>query len=325
MQPKEADLKLIDKHFIRSFVLEYGFLDDGKIWMMPPDGYIFQVDKLTLTILLDLNAGKSVREAAEKYGIGADQIEFLVRKLNEHGGITAENFGRIKRSSAREDTDIAGYTVLLFIMSALQAYYFTFFARTFLMNKISEGITVAAIALLAIIFHEAGHFLFTWNFTGLIPKAGFGMSFIFPIVYVDTQASWRLPRNKRLIINSGGLFFDSLVNTLAVLAAFSYPALEYYVTPFLLTQYTRWSILLNPIFRGDGYWILSDMFGIVNLGKRGMEALKKLKFNLFSLFGIVSVAFSVLSAIGLIWFIFGLAGSAVTFVINILKKIRFAK
>lgn len=313
---------LSDRRFIRAFCFEYGMLDDGKIWIVLPDNHIFQVDSLTLRIILDINSGRTINEASKKYGIETSQIEFLVKKISEHGGIIEENRGRIIRATLREDTDIAGYIVLLFIMAAFQLYYFIFCSHTFLMSKISEGVAVAIIAFIAIFFHEAGHFLFTWHFTRVRPDVGFQINLIFPIIYVNTQNAWRLPKNKRFIVNTGGIFFDLVVNTFAVAVVFVYPVLEYYVTPFLLTQYMRWSLLLNPLFKGDGYWILSDIFGVVNMEKRGMEELKNRKFSPLSLFGILSIIFSVVSVVALAWFALNLAGSAIQ---EIIGRVNFIK
>lgn len=313
---KNIEQDLIHRRFARAFTLDYGSLDDGKIWVALPDSHIFQVDNLTLKIILDLNAGKTVKESSAKFGIEISQIEFLLKKIASHSGLTTENNGKITRFSLSQDTDVAGYIVLFFGMLAFQAYYFLFMAHTVLMKTLPEGIIVAVFALLAVIAHEAGHFIPTWKFTGQKPRAGFKMNFVFPSVYVDTHEAWRLPRNKRLVINTGGMFSDLAVNTIAILAVFVYRPAEYYVTPFLLTQYMRWAILLNPVFKGDGYWILSDTLGLVNMEARGIAEMKSLKFNFLSIFGVVSVVFSVLSFFGLMWFFISLAGSAVRAVVS---------
>lgn len=313
---KNNEQDLIHRRFARSFVLDYGLLDDGKIWVALPDSHIFQVDKLTLSIILDLNAGKTVKESSDKFGIEINQIEFLLKKIAAHSGITTENNGRITRFSLRQDMDIAWYILVFFGMLAFQVYYFLFSAHTVLMNTLTEGVAVALLALAAVIAHEAGHFISAWRFTGIKPRAGFEINFIFPSVYVDTHEAWRLPRNKRFVINTAGIFSDLIINTAAVLVVLAYRPAEYYVTPFLITQYMRWAILLNPIFKGDGYWILSDTLGLANMEKRGMEEMKKLRFNFLSIFGVVSVIFSVLSFFGLIWFFISLAGGAVRAVVG---------
>jgi len=316
IQEKNSGQDLINRRFARAFVLDYGLLDDGKIWVALPDSHIFQIDKLTLSIILDLNAGKTVKESSDKFGIEIGQIEFLLKKIASHSGITTENNGKVTRFSLRQDMDIALYILIFFGMLVFQAYYFLFIARTVLMKTLPEGVVVAILALVAVIAHEAGHFISAWKFTGIKPRAGFEMNFIFPSIYVDTHEAWRLPRNKRFVINTAGMFFDLIVNTACVLIVLVYRPAEYYATPFLITQYMRWAILLNPIFKGDGYWILADTLGLVNMEKRGIAEMKSLKFNLLSVFGVISVIFSVLSFFGLIWFFISLAGGAVRAVIG---------
>jgi hypothetical protein len=309
-QDDRKEEKLIDRRFARSLVFEYGVLDDGNIWVALPDRHIFRIDKLTLNVMLDLNAGKTVKECSDKYAIDLNHIETLLRTVAGHSGLVPENSGRISRFAVRPDSDVSGYLIAFFAMLALQAYYFLFRSHTVLMGKLSEGVIVAAAAVAAVIFHEAGHFLATWKYTGIKPKAGFEMNFVFPTVYVDTHEAWKLPKNERLVINTAGMFLDLAVNTIAVAAALALPAAEYYVTPFLITQYMRWSVLLNPVFKGDGYWLLSDIFGLANMEKKGIEELKKLKFSPLSAFGLISIAFSIISFIGFVWFILSLAGAA---------------
>jgi len=313
---KNNEQELIHRRFARSFVLDYGLLDDGKIWVALPDSHIFQVDKLTLSIILDLNAGKTVKEASDKFGIEIGQIEFVLKKIAAHSGIATENNGRITRFSLRQDMDTALYILIFFGMLIFQVYYFLFAAHTVLMKTLPEGVMVAVFALVAVIAHEAGHFIASWKFTGQKPRAGFEINLIFPTVYVDTYEAWKLPRNKRFVIDTAGMFSDLIINTVAAMAVLMYRPAEYYITPFLITQYMRWAILLNPVFRGDGYWILSDILGLANMGKRGIEEMKSLKFNFLSVFGVISVIFSVLSFIGLIWFFISLAGGAVRAIVG---------
>jgi hypothetical protein len=39
-----------------SFRFEYGTLDDGTIWILPPSNNLFHINPLTLRILLELNS-----------------------------------------------------------------------------------------------------------------------------------------------------------------------------------------------------------------------------------------------------------------------------
>jgi hypothetical protein len=182
----------------------------------------------------------------------------------------------------------------------IQLQYFQSHAKTLLLQKWQEAIVVASVALIAIIFHELGHYLVAKRY--FKPKFGFTFLFIFPAVYVDTHQAWCLPKNIRILINSAGLLADFLVNALAIILAVNF-GWEYYVTPFLLTQYTRLSLVLNPLFPTDGYWILADFTKTVNLGKVGFQNLRRLKLNWYSLYGLLSFLLMLISTIGLFWFL----------------------
>jgi len=297
----------IDRKFHNIFDFEYGPLDDQTFWVSSGRNTILRIDKLALSVVLDLNTGKSIREVAQKYSAELEHVTSIYNMFQRNGFLVGEHLGRIRRVSPEEDADIVPYLFAAFLMVLGQVFYFRTVAKTVLMSSTAEGIMVALVAFAAIFIHETGHYLLSWRFTKVRPQMRFTMMKIFPAVYVDTNLAWRLPRNKRLEINLGGVFFDLIVNTAAALLVWTRPSLEYYVTPFLLTQYMRISILANPLFQGDGYWVLSDILGIANMEKRGQEALKEHKVNFLSAYGLVSVLFSVSGMIGLLWFAFNLA------------------
>lgn len=291
-------------HFLH---FEYGALDERTFWIANSRSQILRIDKFTLNVLLDLNAGRSMAEAAVKYHFTAEEILETYKHLERKGFVVAENTGKIKRHYAEEDIDIAPYLLAALLMVVGQLAYFTYTAKTILMNRTVEGIVVALIATAAIFAHEFGHYSFCRNFGRVRPRMKFAFARIFPIVYVDTDVAWRLTKQRRMMINLGGVFSDLIVNTLAVVLVLLRPSLEYFVTPFLLTQYSRMVLLFNPLLKGDGYWVLSDLLGIVNMEREGVDALKKGKLSLFSAYGMVTVIFSVLGFVGMVWFFYNLA------------------
>jgi len=297
----------VDRKFHNIFHFEYGLLDDNTFWILSGNNTLLRIDKFTLNILLDLNTGKSMRKVAKKYNVELKEVADIYNRLEQNGFVVAQNFGKIRRSDPKEDIDIIPYILVFLVLIIGQLFYFTYMAKTVLMNKTIEGIVVGAIAIAAILFHELGHYLVSWKYTKVKPKMKFAILKIFPVIYVDTNLAWRLPKNERLLVSLSGVFFDLIINTIMVILVLGKSSLEYFVTPFLLTQYIRISILMNPVFKGDGYWILSDLVGVVNMERKGIEELKRGKINFFSLYGVISLIFSILAAFGLIWFMYNLA------------------
>jgi hypothetical protein len=143
-------------------------------------------------------------------------------------------------------------------------------------------------------------------------------------VNVETHDAWCLPKNQRLIISLAGLAMDSLVNTLAIAAVAIHGGLEYFVTPFLLAQYLRWVLIVNPFTPGDGYWILSDGLGIVHLNAEGHLHLRRRIWDAFSLFGALSLAYKAFALVCLGMFLWHLVGGLmdawIPLALNLLRR-----
>ncbi len=297
---------MAEQNYRSCFNFNYGFLDNRTLWVQPPSNRFFRIDISTLRVILDLNNGITIENICKKYDLNREEVVGLIQRFHREGAIVDPKFAKITFERPQEDISLGGYLLFFCILVLIQIEYFRTFARTFLLKSWQEGVLIAAVAIGVIFFHELGHYLVAQRYFRHKPKFGFTFTFIFPCIYVDTNEAWRLPQNKRILINSAGLLGDFLVNTVAIILVVNYPHLEYFVTPLLLTQYTRLSLITNPLFPTDGYWILSDLTKTVNLGKVGLENLKKLKLNLYSLYGLLSLLLMVLSTVGLIWFLFNL-------------------
>jgi len=294
----------------------WGYLEDNSIWVQPPTNNIFNIDYNTLRVAYDLNAGLSVDAVCRKYGAAEAEVNALLERFQRERAFVSPCCGRITFEHSREDISLTGYLIVFLCLVVIQIEYLSTFARTFFLARWQDVVLLTAIAIGVIFFHEAGHYIVSRRYFRGRPRVSFGLSLIFPVVYVDTHEAWRLPRNKRLLINSAGLFADMCVNTCAIALAVNFPVLEYFVTPLILAQFTRLSLVLNPLFATDGYWILADMSRTVNLEETAAQNLRGLKPNLYSLYGIAALVFSTVSTIGFIWFL-------VNFGYGLLRKISF--
>ncbi|MGA1824023.1 MAG: hypothetical protein ACMUIP_05100 [bacterium] len=291
------------------FRFEYGPLDDGTLWIRTPSKGLYHVDWLTLRLLLELNAGATVKYLVKKYKIGLKEVHSLLASMEKEGAVVAQKNGKIERGRRIDDIQLAPYIFIALILGLLQIAYFQEIATTFRLNYWYDGLLIGLISFLPIILHELGHYFAAKPY--FVPHLGFTFLFIFPAVYIDTQGAWCLPQNIRLLINASGLLMDLAFNSLLIFLVVFFPGLEYYVTPVLILQYTRWSIILNPLVHGDGYWLLSDVSKTVNLGQKGREELRKGNFNWLSLYGLFSLLFSLFSLAGLAWYVINLLGKLV--------------
>ena len=120
------------------------------------------------------------------------------------------------------------------------------------------------------LFHELGHASACRRFECPHGDIGFALYFIFPAFYTDVTKVWRLPRLKRAVVDLGGVYFQAII----------FVALTFYVmvTHDLFTLRLLWALnfmmffTLNPIFKMDGYWLLSDLSGLSNLHQQMRDA-----------------------------------------------------
>lgn len=113
------------------------------------------------------------------------------------------------------------------------------------------------------LLHELGHASACRRFECPHGDIGFALYLIYPTFYTDVTKAWRLPRLKRAVVDIGGLYFQAIL----------FVALTVYVllTDDLFTLRLLWVMnlmmffTLNPIFKMDGYWLLTDLSGLSNL------------------------------------------------------------
>ena len=134
--------------------------------------------------------------------------------------------------------------------------------------------TLIGVLLLYILssgFHELGHAAACRHFGICHGGIGFGLYLSFPVFYTDVSNVWKLPKRQRLIVNMAGTYFQ-LLFLLPLTAIYLYnfaPVLKY----FIITVNLNFLVTLNPFFKFDGYWMVSDLLGVPNLRMRTTELL----------------------------------------------------
>lgn len=148
------------------------------------------------------------------------------------------------------------------------------FIRTFWHFFTLEGLVFYVLALAVIkSLHELGHAFIAHHFGARVPTLGIAFLVMFPILYTDTTDAWRLlDKRKRLLIDSGGIIVEIMIACISLcLWAFLPDGPMRSLAFFAATTSWAFSLLvnLNPCMRFDGYYIISDMFGLKNLQKTG--------------------------------------------------------
>ena len=134
-----------------------------------------------------------------------------------------------------------------------------------------QDFALSYVAIVAVtLFHELGHASACRRFECPHGDIGFALYFIYPAFYTDVTKVWRLPRLKRAVVDLGGVYFQAMI--------FIVLTLYVMLTHDLFTLRLLWAMnfmmffTLNPIFKMDGYWLLSDLSGLSNLHEQMRDA-----------------------------------------------------
>lgn len=170
---------------------------------------------------------------------------------------------------------VFGAFIALYLISTQSALFFSTFLYFF---DFSGACAYVAAIVFAKAFHELGHAYAAVLFGCRVPTMGVMLIAGCPMFYTDTTDTWRLSsRKERLIVASAGMAAELL---LAVAASFGW---LFFSDGFLrsacfLLASSGWvmTLFVNlcPLMRFDGYYILSDLWGIENLRERSARMMR---------------------------------------------------
>lgn len=140
----------------------------------------------------------------------------------------------------------------------------------------TEYLLSLGLLIVVILIHEFGHASAQVRF-GLPPGAiGFQLFHYIPAFFANVDASWRLKPRQRMVVDIGGIYFQSIAGSvlfLIYLKTQSLPVLSAVLASDVLSV-----VALNPFLRFDGYWLVADALAVPNLNSLS----KKLWSQIFS-------------------------------------------
>lgn len=147
------------------------------------------------------------------------------------------------------------------------------FVSTFIDFLSPEGIALYAVCLVLLkSLHELGHAYAATRAGVRVNTMGVGFMLLMPILYTDVTDAWRLKsRSSKLSIDAAGMSVELAIAGIATFLWAFLPDGPARSVAFVLAT-TSWivslAVNLNPFMRFDGYYLLSDMWGIPNLQPR---------------------------------------------------------
>ncbi len=149
--------------------------------------------------------------------------------------------------------------------------------------KISQWLRLDSMLILAAVIgctkvlHEIGHALTCKHFGGECHQIGPMLLVFTPALYCDTSDSWMLTsRWQRAAVGMAGIATEVLLAAIATFVWVSTaPGLVHYISlnVMLVCSVSTALFNANPLLRYDGYYVLSDLCDVPNLGEKSRQLL----------------------------------------------------
>jgi putative peptide zinc metalloprotease protein len=167
---------------------------------------------------------------------------------------------------------IAGILLAIIVILHISFYISVNTVFVFGQLDILALLGILGLFILSSCFHELGHAASCQYYGVGHGGVGFGLYLNFPVLYTDVSNVWKLSRKKRLVVNVAGVYFQ-LIFLIPLLIVYLFSP-NSFLKYFIMTVNINFLITLNPFFKFDGYWIISDLLGVPNLRSRTNEVFK---------------------------------------------------
>ena len=170
---------------------------------------------------------------------------------------------------------------LLFVASHAFVYGVLIHQQHVDFNQLNAAsiLLIMLLSTLGTICHEFGHASAAAHYGCKRMTIGWGLYIIYTVLWTNVSEAWRLPRRQRAMIDIGGVYFESIF-LLLTLALYLETGNAVFLFAFVFIDLNI-VMTFNPFLRMDGYWLMSDLFGIVNLRQQQTEWLQDIASKLF--------------------------------------------
>lgn len=169
---------------------------------------------------------------------------------------------------------VAGLTVSGIIFVHVAFYGQLFRHRQPLLFGAREYLIAYVLMLVTAMFHEIGHAAACRTYKCEHGAIGFLLYMVFPAFYVNLSNAWRLSGRQRAVIDIGGVYFQ-LASTIPLFLLYGLTG-NAYCAAVIYSVDMMVIMSLNPFLKFDGYWLLVDLTGLVNLQRRGWRVSKEI-------------------------------------------------
>jgi putative peptide zinc metalloprotease protein len=273
----------------------FKLITDGERYLIKYNDDYFHIGELFYNILQEVKTGTHKGdEFIKQHQISTSDYTELSHLLSDKiDGIISDDKEKkkyirfsIKLLSEKNTTAISDYFKFLFSANLFKLLFpfviILAFTSLYLINtkysshtifdvSVIDTSIVYFIILIIMFFHELGHSSASKYFNIDPKEIGFGFYIVFPVLYSNVTRVWELNKNKRVIVNLAGIYFQGIIN-LFVFSYLLFNSNDSYTTYLVIliakTNLFVMAYSMFPFVRNDGYWIISDYFNILNLNKK---------------------------------------------------------
>jgi putative peptide zinc metalloprotease protein len=173
------------------------------------------------------------------------------------------------------------FGILLFVASHGYVYGVLFQQQHVDFNQLNAAgvLLIMLLSTLGTICHEFGHASAAAHYGCRRMTIGWGLYIVYTVLWTNVSEAWKLPRRQRAMVDIGGVYFESIF-LLVTLGLYLKTGNLVFLFAFVFIDLNI-IMTLNPFLRMDGYWLMSDLFGIVNLRKQQSAWLEEIVSKLF--------------------------------------------
>jgi putative peptide zinc metalloprotease protein len=284
---------MTDSNISRITIHQFATSDRSQQYIAEFEGRHFEVNEAIVQLISVMQKSETLAEAAQKYrgANGRQYSEAELEKIVERYIATIlrspqtpqkhpflfkiellsqsaiERFSNVLKIIFHPRVIVA----LLFCIIVPEIWFFVKFTKSVSFDEMNLYVILGALALLLLssFVHEVGHASACRYFKIKHGGVGFALYLTFPVFYTDVSETWKLKRRERLVVNMAGVYFQ-LILLIPFFLIYFYTG-NHIIKWFILSVNIGLFVTLNPFFRFDGYWIVSDLLGVSNLRQKSKE------------------------------------------------------
>jgi len=135
-----------------------------------------------------------------------------------------------------------------------------------------EKLSKYIILFIILIMHEIGHSAIAKQYNIKTGKVGLGIYLFIPVFYINLNEIWRLKKEKRVLINLGGIYFQFISGI--ILITIYIISKSDIIGSLIKVNFIIAMINFNPFIKFDGYWVLADIINDKKLYYHSNKAIK---------------------------------------------------